>query len=331
MAANREKISGNRKRILDVVDAGSTRLGNAAHKMVVDCGKDNNWINGPARNQGHGEIGSVDQIRNTMDPSALLSVMLRVLRERRDYKGIPGINFVFVDKVRKIRNDATHYDAKLLSDDDRVGEAIRAIIEFNQIIQNAASRPARPAPAAPRTVRPETSSRPAAGPAAPVARQRTGRPVAPPPRSPSRPAATRHAVAARPTVYRRPTRRKTFLLRPQFWAMAAGAVTLVAVDFWGYSGVPESGAIWRAPATMAGIIWALLALFSAGMTGRASGITASLSLALLPVMVLMFVFYQVGAMESDGFAVSLGFIMLLWAAVTVSVPVVSMISALRRR
>ena len=299
MATDIKKINNNRDRVLKAVNESSGVLGIVAHKMVVDCEKDDRWLNDPARNQGHNNIGSVAAIRDTMDPSALLSVMLRVLNEHRDYNEIQRINFGFVDKVRKIRNDATHYDAALLSNDSLVEEAIRSVREFNSIIQAAGARTASPRPAARIPVR---------------------RPTAPsygtPPRSFSR--------ARSPC-------RENFLAHPQFLALAAATVTLIAVDFWGYSGVPESGDIWKAPVTMAGIGCAVLALFSGAMTGRGSRRTALFSLALLPIVLLMFVSFQSGVLESDGYPALLGFLMLLWAGITALIPVVSILGALRGR
>ena len=294
--------------------------------MVVDCEKDDRWLNDPARNQGHNNIGSVAAIRDTMDPSALLSVMLRVLNEHRDYNEIQGINFGFVDKVRKIRNDATHYDAALLSNDSLVEEAVRSVRGFNSIIQAAGARttPPRRVPRRVWRVRrdrqPQTARRQAPARSRPAARIPVRRPTAPsygtPPRSFSR--------ARSPC-------RENFLARPQFWALAAATVALIAVDFWRYSGVPESGDIWKAPVTMAGIGCAVLALFSGAMTGRGSRRTALFSLALLPIVLLMFVSFQSGVLESDGYPALLGFLMLLWAGITALIPVVSILGALRGR
>ena len=299
MATDIKKINNNRDRVLKAVNESSGVLGIVAHKMVVDCEKDDRWLNDPARNQGHNNIGSVAAIRDTMDPSALLSVMLRVLNEHRDYNKIQRINFGFVDKVRKIRNDATHYDAALLSNDSLVEEAIRSVREFNSIIQAAGARTASPRPAA---------------------------------RIPVRlPTAPSHGTRPRSSFGARSSRRERFLLSPQFLALAAATVTLIAVDFWGYSGVPESGDIWKAPVTMAGIGCAVLALFSGVMTERGSRRTALFSLALLPIVLLMFVLFQSGEMESDGYAALLGFLMLLWAGITALIPVVSILGALRGR
>ena len=301
MATDIKKINNNRDRVLKAVNESSGVLGIVAHKMVVDCEKDDRWLNDPARNQGHNNIGSVAAIRDTMDPSALLSVMLRVLNEHRDYNKIQRINFGFVDKVRKIRNDATHYDAALLSNDSLVEEAIRSVREFNSIIQAAGARTASPRPAARIPVRLPT---------APSSRNSTAIVF---------PAPGRHRGGS------------VFSLSPQFLALAAATVTLIAVDFWGYSGVPESGDIWKAPVTMAGIGCAVLALFSGVMTERGSRRTALFSLALLPIVLLMFVLFQSGEMESDGYAALLGFLMLLWAGITALIPVVSILGALRGR
>ena len=54
-------------------------------------------------------IGSVDDIARTMDPTALLAVLLECLSGRsvQDLH-IPGVNYQLVDKVRRIRNDYSH-------------------------------------------------------------------------------------------------------------------------------------------------------------------------------------------------------------------------------
>lgn len=320
MATDIKKISNNRDRVLKAVDESSGLLGNVAHKMVVDCGKDDRWLNDSAENQGHDNIGSVAEIRNIMDPSALLSVMLRVLTEHRNYNQIQGINFGFVDKVRKIRNDATHYDKAFLSNDYQVDEAIRSVKGFNIIIQAAGATTASSRPATPQFQRPQSDRRQAFASSRPAPRTPVRRPTAP-----------SYGTPPRSFSGARSPRRENFLARPQFWALAAATVTLIAVDFWGYSGVPESGDIWKAPVTMAGIGCAVLALFSGVMTGRGSRRTALFSLALLPIVLLMFVLFQSGEMESDGYAALLGFLMLLWAGITALIPVVSILGALRGR
>lgn len=149
MATKTQEINRNKKRLLDVIDEGSEPLGKVAHKMVVDCGKDDSWLNDPTRNNGHSNIKSAGQIRHTLDPSALLSVMLRVMNEHPDYNAIQGINYGFVDKVRQIRNVTTHVDKTFLFDDYLVNNAIRSVREFNRIIQAAGNRIAPPAPSGP--------------------------------------------------------------------------------------------------------------------------------------------------------------------------------------
>ena len=198
MATDIKKINNNRDRVLKAVNESSGLLGIVAHKMVVDCEKDDRWLNDPARNQGHNNIGSVDAIRNTMDPSALLSVMLRVLNEHRDYNEIQRINFGFVDKIRKIRNDATHYDAALLSSDSLVEEAIRSVREFNSIIQAAGARTTSPRPTAPQPQPAQRHAPPAAS-----ARTASPRPTAPQPQPAQRhapPAASARTASPRPTA-----------------------------------------------------------------------------------------------------------------------------------
>ena len=90
----------------------------------------------------------------------------------------------------------------------------------------------------------------------------------------------------------------------------------VGLDFWGYSGVPESGEVWKAPLTMTAIVCAGLALFSGLMSGRAVRVSAVLSLMLLPVMVFLFALYLSEKADSDGFYVLLGTVTVFWGAVT---------------
>ena len=136
-----------------------------------------------------------------------------------------------------------------------------------------------------------------------------------------------HTQATAVTHYRS-TRRRPFLLRPEFWALAAGALAAVGLDFWGYSGVPEAGEVWKAPMTMVGIVCAALALFSGLMSGRGVRVSAVLSLMLLPVMVLLFALYLSGKADSDGFYVLLGTVAVFWGAVTALIPVIAILSFL---
>ena len=57
-----------------------------------------------------GRLRTVDDIARTMDPTALLAVLGTCMDERYGpaLLEIPGVNFQFVDKVRRIRNDHAH-------------------------------------------------------------------------------------------------------------------------------------------------------------------------------------------------------------------------------
>ena len=56
-----------------------------------------------------GRLRTVDDIAQTMDPTALLAVLMACLSNRSAQAlHIPGVNFQLVDKVRRIRNEHAH-------------------------------------------------------------------------------------------------------------------------------------------------------------------------------------------------------------------------------
>ena len=56
-----------------------------------------------------GNLRTVDDIAQTMDPTALLAVLMACLSNRSAQAlHIPGVNFQLVDKVRRIRNEHAH-------------------------------------------------------------------------------------------------------------------------------------------------------------------------------------------------------------------------------
>ena len=58
--------------------------------------------------ESRGNLRTVDDIAQTMDPSALLAVLMQCLSDTGPGLEIEGVNFALVDKVRRIRNDHAH-------------------------------------------------------------------------------------------------------------------------------------------------------------------------------------------------------------------------------
>ena len=74
-----------------------------------------------------GRLRTVDDIARTMDPTALLAVLGTCMDESSGpaLLEIPGVNFQFVDKVRRIRNDHAHGNGDY-TDSDYVLDAVNA-------------------------------------------------------------------------------------------------------------------------------------------------------------------------------------------------------------
>ena len=73
-----------------------------------------------------GNLRTVDDIARTMDPTALLAVLMECLSDRSSSGlEIPGVNFQLVDKVRRIRNDHAHGEGDF-GDFNYVRDAVNA-------------------------------------------------------------------------------------------------------------------------------------------------------------------------------------------------------------
>ena len=313
------------------------RLSPVAYRMAVAAERDGYWRLAEDSRINSRDLPSVESIRDNSDLSNLLSVMLSTWRQDSPAP-IPelretGMDRRFVDKIRRIRNTCAHYDtganARRLNDPEWLRDSEKAIQDFAGMVNAAAARRASmssgPASSAPASTprRPvieaspsrRSSSGTTPGYTTPARRPPPRPPVTGPMSSPGRPDAPRSQL--------RPQR--FFLLRPEFWAFAGGAIASIGIDFYGSGGVPQSGAAWNSPATVTGIACAVLALMSGLMSGRAVRINAILSLVLLPVLVILFALYFTERADSDGFYVLFGGLLLLWAAVTALMPVISVV------
>ena len=91
-----------------------------------------------------GNLRSVDDIAQTMDPTALLAVLMECLsaRSAQDLH-IPGVNFQLVDKVRLIRNDHAHGGADYndFNDFNYVRDAVKATNDLRIGLLGAGTRP----------------------------------------------------------------------------------------------------------------------------------------------------------------------------------------------
>ena len=98
-----------------------------------------------------GNLGTVDDIARTMDPTALLAVLLGCLSDRSGpaLLEIPGVNFQLVDKVRRIRNDHAHGEGDF-SDFNYVRDAVNAVNDLKFGLLGAGPRPSTPVTTTPR-------------------------------------------------------------------------------------------------------------------------------------------------------------------------------------
>ena len=88
-----------------------------------------------------GKLRTVDDIAQTMDPTALLAILMECLSERSDSDlHIPNVNFGLVDKVRNIRNDYSHGGADY-NDINYVRDAVNATNDLRLGLLNARIRP----------------------------------------------------------------------------------------------------------------------------------------------------------------------------------------------
>ena len=87
-----------------------------------------------------GRLRTVDDIARTMDPTALLAVLGACTDDRYgpSLLEIPGVNFRFVDKVRRIRNDHAHGDGDY-TDSDYVLDAVNATNDLRARLLHAGS------------------------------------------------------------------------------------------------------------------------------------------------------------------------------------------------
>ena len=92
-----------------------------------------------------GRLRTVDDIAQTMDPTALLAVLGAALKDDDGPPAIsiPGVNFQLVDKVRRIRNEYSHGDADY-NNINYVRDAVNATNDLRLGLLNARTRlPAR--------------------------------------------------------------------------------------------------------------------------------------------------------------------------------------------
>ena len=98
-----------------------------------------------------GNLRTVDDIAGTMDPTALLAVLMECL-SNRTHSGleIQNVNFQLVDKVRRIRNAHAHGGADY-GDFNYVRDAVSAINDLRLGLLGAKPRPSTPLPTRPRS------------------------------------------------------------------------------------------------------------------------------------------------------------------------------------
>ena len=299
------------------------------YRMALAAESTGNWRLGDDAGINHRKIPTVESIKDANDHSGLLTVMLSTWRidapapipELRDI----GLDRRFVLKIRRIRHTCAHPTSadhpRQLSDPAWVRDSYRAARDFVEMVHAIFVQTSSPSGSG-------ANQRPVRGQAD----------SAPPPTlddfAPDRDRRSEtQRMDAQPesTVRQRGTsiwhhgRRRMFLLRPEFWALFAGAVAAVGIDFWGSGGVPEDGAVWQSPMTAAGIICAIFALLSGLMSGRAVRVSAILPLMLLPVLVFLFALYLSEKADSDGFYVLLGAVAVFWALVTALMPVIAVL------
>ena len=89
-----------------------------------------------------GKLRTVDDVAQTMDPTALLAVLSAALSNRHGPPAlhIPGVNFRLVDKVRKIRNEYSHGGADY-NNINYVRDAVNATNDLRLGLLNARTRP----------------------------------------------------------------------------------------------------------------------------------------------------------------------------------------------
>ena len=329
------------------------------HRMAVAAERSGSWSLDGDPQINRSSVPTVDSIKDNGDLSDMFAVMLSIWKPGSpppdaDLREI-GLDRRFVSKIRSIRNVCAHPFSgdhrRQLSDPAWFRDSEKAARDFAEMASAVASRTqvSKPksasGPTGPRVVDvPPAPAREWTGLTAEQVREqaaprrRSRKRTTDPPltldgeyqerTSRSTAEARGLLVQAETAPHYRPTRRRPFLLRPEFWALAAGAVAAVGLDFWGYSGVPESGEVWKAPLTMTGIVFAGFALFSGLMSGRAVRVNAVLSLMLLPVMVFLFALYLSEKADSDGFYVLLGTVTVFWGAVTALIPLIAIVSFL---
>ena len=90
-----------------------------------------------------GDLRTVDDIAQTMDPSALLAILMKCLSYTGPGLEIEGVSFALVDKVRRIRNAHAHGRGNY-SDLEYVKESLVAIDTLRTNLLNAAEKMALP-------------------------------------------------------------------------------------------------------------------------------------------------------------------------------------------
>ena len=93
--------------------------------------------------ESRGELRTVDDIAQTMDPSALLAVLMQCLSYTGPGLEIEGVSFALVDKVRRIRNEHAHGRGNY-SDLEYVKESLVAIDTLRTNLLNTAEKMALP-------------------------------------------------------------------------------------------------------------------------------------------------------------------------------------------
>ena len=93
--------------------------------------------------ESRGDLRTVDDIAQTMDPSALLAVLMKCLSYTGPGLEIEGVSFALVDKVRRIRNDHAHGRGNY-SDLEYVKESLVAIDTLWANLLNAGEKMALP-------------------------------------------------------------------------------------------------------------------------------------------------------------------------------------------
>ena len=87
-----------------------------------------------------GNLRTVDDIAMTMDPTALLAVLMECMSDRsRSGLKIPGVSFQLVDSVRRIRNDHAHGGGNY-SDRDYVRYAVKMTNDLRSGLLSAKPR-----------------------------------------------------------------------------------------------------------------------------------------------------------------------------------------------